>query len=68
MFDVDPLPQRPASGSISHHANLDSTVQSELAERTVLYDEEELDNISRDQYEQVWITMLFSLASLRRHV
>ena len=56
LFLADPLPQRPPGGdTTTHHAHLDNTIQSEMADRSVLYDEEELDNMAREQYEPVSI-------------
>ena len=57
LFIADPLPQRPPDGESSAllgGLNLDNTMQSEAADRSVLYDEEELDNMAREQYEAVW--------------
>ena len=57
LFIADPLPQRPPDGESSallSGLNLDNTMQSEAADRSALYDEEELDNMAREQYEAVW--------------
>lgn len=57
LFIADPLPQRPPDGESSAllvgGLNLDNTMQSEAADRSALYDEEELDNMAREQYEAV---------------
>jgi len=54
LFVADPLPKRPRDGQpSSHHALLDSTIQSDMPDRSALYDEEELDSMAREQYEPV---------------
>lgn len=54
MFMADPLPRRPpGSDPTAHHAQLDTTIQGEMADRSALYDEEELDQMAREQYEPV---------------
>lgn len=55
LFLADPLPQRPPDGdsSTTRHVLLDNTMQSEMADRSALYDEEEIDAMARDQYEPV---------------
>lgn len=61
LFIADPLPQRPPDGGdpSAHLAlNLDNTMQSEAADRSALYDEEELDNMAREQYEPVSISLI----------
>lgn len=53
LFLADPLPQRPPGGEVPARGHLDNTLQSEVADRSVLYDEEELDTMAREQYEPV---------------
>ena len=58
LFLADPLPQRPPGGdTTARHVHLDNTIQSEMADHTALYDEEELDNMAREQYEPVSINI-----------
>lgn len=54
IFLADPLPQRSSGNDpAAHHVHLDNTIQSEMADRSAFYDEEELDTMAREQYEPV---------------
>jgi len=54
LFVTDPLPQRPPYGDLSRgNVTLYNATMNETADRSAVYDDEELDNLAREQYESV---------------